>query len=433
MSTEEEAAWRTPTPVFITPTSTVNSDGIPATEKHGTGNGAADTAFKVSLNETEDPQHLASWRKWCAVIVISFAALCITAASSMASFTEKSIEREFHVSSTVSILAISFVSDMFSPTMVANPLAVYTFCAFVGPILGPLISGFINQNLYWRWTYYILLIWEFIIVIVLIVLVPETYVPLLVRRKVTRLQRETGDTRYWSEHDKHDTGLFKPILMSVYIPFRHLVMDRMALLLDLWTAFLLGILYLATQAYPFVFGGLHHFSTQLTGLTFVGIGIGTFLAFVTQPLWNRHFARQVEKYGGIPPPEVHLVMAQVGAVLVPTSLFCLAFTTYRHVHYIAPIIASVPFGAGIYFVFKSVFTYLVTAYRPIAASALAANSTLRTSFAAGFPLFAHPMYARLGAVGATALLAGLATLMTPLPFIFAKIGPRLRAKARFAA
>ena len=61
------------------------------------------------------------------------------------------------------------------------------------------------------------------------------------------------------------------------------------------------------------------------------------------------------------------------------------------------------------------FTYLVTAYRPIAASAMAANSALRSTFAAGFPLFALQMYHQLGTVGATALLAGLTAIMSPLP------------------
>ena len=60
-------------------------------------------------------------------------------------------------------------------------------------------------------------------------------------------------------------------------------------------------------------------------------------------------------------------------------------------------------------------TYLVVAYRPIAASAMASNSAMRSSFAAAFPLFASQMYAALGTVGATALLAGLATAMAPLP------------------
>ena len=108
-------------------------------------------------------------------------------------------------------------------------------------------------------------------------------------------------------------------------------------------------------------------------------------------------------------------MGQAGAVLVPLSLYWLAFTTYPHIHWIVPIIASVPFGAGILLCFISIFTYLVTAYRPIAASAMASNTFTRTSAAAAFPLFAGQMYERLGTVGATALLAGLTTLAAPLP------------------
>ena len=101
--------------------------------------------------------------------------------------------------------------------------------------------------------------------------------------------------------------------------------------------------------------------------------------------------------------------------MVPISLYWLAFTTYAGVHWIVPIIASAPFGTGMLYIYTSVFTYLVTAYRPIAASAMAANTFVRTTFAAAFPLFAGQMYDRLGTVGATALLAGLTTVALPLP------------------
>lgn len=97
------------------------------------------------------------------------------------------------------------------------------------------------------------------------------------------------------------------------------------------------------------------------------------------------------------------------------GLYWLAFTTYPTIHWIIPIIATIPFGAGVLFVFTSTLTYMVTTYRPIAASAVSSNSALRSGFAAAFPLFAGAMYHRLGTVGATALLAGLTTIMAPLP------------------
>lgn len=49
-----------------------------------------------------------------------------------------------------------------------------------------------------------------------------------------------------------------------------------------------------------------------------------------------------------------------------------------------------PFGIGLVWSFQAVFVYLVDAFRPVAASAMAANSALRSSFAAGFPMFTRP-------------------------------------------
>lgn len=96
-------------------------------------------------------------------------------------------------------------------------------------------------------------------------------------------------------------------------------------------------------------------------------------------------------------------------------MFWLGLTTFKNVHWIAPIIASVGYGMGFILCFSSTFTYLVAAFRPIAASALAGNAFVRSCFAGGFPLFAPQMYQRLGTVGATCLLAGIMTVAAPLP------------------
>ncbi|KAG6377998.1 major facilitator superfamily domain-containing protein [Boletus reticuloceps] len=325
------------------------------------------------------------------------------------------------------------VSDMFPNSTVANPMAVYTMSPFIGPVAGPLIAGFIDQNVTWRWTYWVLLCWIFAENALLFLFVPETYAPVILKKKAARLRMATGDANYYAPLDKVQGNLAQSILISCYRPFQLLLFDRMTLLLDTWNALILGILYLAFQAFPVIFQDVHHFSDQMAGLAFLGIGIGMFAAISTQPFWNKLFAQEAIKHDGNPPPEVRLIMGQVGGILVPISLFWLAFTTYPQVHWIAPIIASIPFGSGIYFVFTSTFTYLVTAYRPIAASAMASNSALRSAFAATFPLFAGAMYDRLGTVGATALLAGLTTIMAPLPFIFYRIGGRLRMQSKFAA
>jgi len=290
-----------------------------------------------------------------------------------------------------------------------------------------------SQNINWRWTYRVQLIWIFCELVALISVVPETYAPVILKWKAQRLRKSTGKPDYYAPIDVNDKNVLNAIIVSCYQPFQLMFFDRMALLLNTWTALLLGILYLAFQAFPIIFETNHGFNEQSTGLTFLGIGIGMLAGLSSQPFWNRLFARESSKFEDNPPPEIRLYMGQLGGILVPIGLFWLAFTTYSHVHWIVPIISSIPFGAGVYFAFTSVFTYLVTAYRPIAASAMASNSAMRSTFAAAFPLFAGTMYNRLGTVGATALLAGLTALMAPLPFIFYRIGPGLRKKSRFAA
>ncbi|KAJ7624151.1 major facilitator superfamily domain-containing protein [Mycena rosella] len=324
------------------------------------------------------------------------------------------------------------VADMFPASQVGTPMAVYTICPFLGPVFGPLLGGFINQNLYWRWTYRILIIWTAFQLVAIFLFVPESYAPVLLQRKARKLRKDTGDPTYWAPLDRHDIPLTRSLLLSCYVPFKLLMFDRMALLLDIWDALLLGILYLMFQAFPIIFEDGHHFDVQTTGLTFLGIGLGMGIGLATQPFWNRLAVWEAAKHGGKAPPESLLIMGQVGGVLVPLSLYWFAFTTYPRVHWVVPILASVPFGTGVFFVFTATFTYLVTAYRPIAASAMAANSAMRSAFAAAFPLFAGAMYNRLGPVGATALLAGLTTVMAPLPFVFYRMGPRLRAGSRFA-
>lgn len=324
------------------------------------------------------------------------------------------------------------VSDLFTNETVATPMAVYTASPFLGPIVGPLISGFINQHTHWRWTYYLLIIWSGVQTLLIFLFVPETYTPVLLKRQARRMSKNSRKDFDEANDKSTEKNLMHSILVSCYKPFQLILYERMVLLLNIWNSLLLGILYLAFQAFPVIFKK-HNFNMQEIGMSFLGIGVGMAISLACQPFWNRLYIRTAAKHGGQLPPETRLISGMLGGILVPVSLYWLAFTTYKSVHWIVPIIASAPFGAGTILIFTSCWTYLVTLYRPWAASVMASNSFMRSCFAAAFPLFAGPMYNKLGTVGATALLAGLCTIMTPLPFIFYRLGPRIRETSRFAA
>ena len=73
-------------------------------------------------------------------------------------------------------------------------------------------------------------------------------------------------------------------------------------------------------------------------------------------------------------------------------------------------------------------TYLVDVYTMHAASAMAANTVLRSAFGAFVPLAGQPMYRALGLGWGNSLLGFVAVALIPIPVLFVKYGEALRRK-----
>jgi hypothetical protein len=69
-------------------------------------------------------------------------------------------------------------------------------------------------------------------------------------------------------------------------------------------------------------------------------------------------------------------------------------------------------------------------YLQAAATALAANTVVRSAFGAGFPLFATQMFEKLGVQWASSLLGFIALALMPIPFLFYRYGPTLRRMSK---
>lgn len=172
------------------------------------------------------------------------------------------------------------------------------------------------------------------------------------RKKAEKLRKETGDSRYQAPSEKVEKSVLGAVGHSLLRPFQLLIFEPMCLNLCIFSALLLGILYLFFGAFSLVFKTLHGFNLWEIGLTFLGIGIGLLTGLATDPLWHRirdRLTSRLEAETGVEgasEPEFRLPPAIFGAVLVPTGLFIFAWTTYRSVHWIVPIIGSAIFGSG---------------------------------------------------------------------------------------
>lgn len=141
------------------------------------------------------------------------------------------------------------------------------------------------------------------------------------------------------------------------------------------------------MSYPIVFSELRGWSPGLTGLGYLGIGVGGMLVICSEPLLRRLInAHKPDPATGKPPPEAMVAVVCIAAVCCPVGEMIFAWTCTPDVHWIAPIIAGIPFGAGNCGVFIYASNYLVHSYGIYAASALAGNAVLRSAMGGTLPL-----------------------------------------------
>ena len=189
-----------------------------------------------------------------------------------------------------------------------------------------------------------------------------------------------------------------------------------------------------TSHQPIVFQELRGFNAGEQGLTFLSILISVCLFAVPGYFWwkSRYQSRHIDGNGDLV-PEAQLPAACFGALLLPPALFWFGWTgNYASIHWIVPTLAAGLFGIGGCVIFNSIFTYQTHAYPKYAASVLAGNDLMRSSFGAGFPLFATAMFHNLGVNWAGSTLAFLTLAFIPFPFILYKKGKAIRMRSKYA-
>jgi hypothetical protein len=118
--------------------------------------------------------------------------------------------------------------------------------------------------------------------------------------------------------------------------------------------------------------------------------------------------------------------------LLSIVLIAYRWTSFPHLSYWAPMLSGLLMGYSIQLIFLGLFNYIVDAYLPVAASALAANTVVRSLFGAGFPLFGPNLYDALGPQWAASLVGFVSLLLIPIPFVLQRYGPTLRRRSRFS-
>ncbi|KAH0267824.1 MFS general substrate transporter, partial [Aureobasidium melanogenum] len=325
------------------------------------------------------------------------------------------------------------IADMFSANQRGLAMTLFAAAPFMGPVLGPIVGGFVGETIGWRWVEGVMAIFTGVLWIAGSLLIPETYPPVLLRKRAAKMSKMTGRVyRSKGDVDQGPTTFGKVFKTSLLRPWVLLFREPIVLLLSIYMAIIYGTLYMLFAAFPIVYQENRGWSPGIGGLAFLGVAVGMIGAVIYSIFDNKRYVKISNSHGGFAPPEARLPPCMLGGILLPVGLFWFAWTNSPSIQFMASIAAGVPFGFGMVLVFLAIMNYLIDSYTIFAASVLAANSVLRSLFGAAFPLFTTYMYQNLGIHWASSIPAFLALLCVPMPFLFYKFGPKVRENCKFA-
>lgn len=326
------------------------------------------------------------------------------------------------------------IADMFPAAKRGIAISLFAAAPLCGPTFGPVIGGFLGSAAGWRWVEGFLAALAGVVWLAMGILLPETYAPVLLRRRAEKLSELNGQV-YRSKLDieRGRATLTKTLTTALSRPWLLLFKEPIVLLFCIYMAIIYGTLYMLFAAYPIVFQEVRGWSEGIGGLAFMGILVGMIIAVACTFPDNFRYAKLCGQSTGRLAPEVRLPPSIVGGIALPIGLFWFAWTNSPTIHWMAPVAAGVPFGFGLVLVFLSVFNYLIDAYTIYSASVLAANSALRSLFGFAFPLFTTYMYRNLGIHWASSIPAFLAVACVPFPILFYLYGAQIRKRCVYAA
>jgi len=336
------------------------------------------------------------------------------------------------------------LGDIWSPKKRAYPMSIWGLSALCGPVLGPLIggwavelapTGFGGFTAPWTWPIYLLMFLSAFCFVFLFFFFPESSANNILVRRTKRLRKLTGNDKLKCQPELMSEEMTGKdiVMMSLVRPFTLNFTEPMVFLLNLYIALIYGLLYIWFESFVIVFIGIYGFSLGEEGLAYLGILVGAFAVIPPYFLYLYYGLEPMFDENGNVQPEKRLIPCMVGCFCIPICLFWFGWTSRESIHWIVPIIGSSFFSIGAFLLFNSILNYLPDAYPEYAASVLAGNDLMRSSFGAGFPLFASAMYNNLGVAWASSTLGFLAIAFIPIPFVLYKYGATLRKNHSKAA
>ncbi|KAF4335386.1 major facilitator superfamily transporter [Fusarium beomiforme] len=313
------------------------------------------------------------------------------------------------------------------PSTRGNAMALYMTVTTIGPLIGPIVSGF-SSLVSWRWPFWIAGMMA-IAGLPLVLTIPETYSPVLHNKMIKAHieRRKKANKNNKTESNDEEPLELKPfnVRKIFFRPMKLLFTEPILASTSLYLTLAYSVFYLMFQTYPRVFQAFYGLSPGMAGLAYIPCVFA---------IYTRYHDKQTAAGAEWTKNHIYrrLPLACIASPCMVISLFWLGWTVWDSISPIIPSLGGIFFGLGFQLLFMGMTNYLTDVFRSHSASALGAAAMLRSIGATTLPLAANSMYAFLGMHWAPSVLGFIALAMGVIPFVFIRYGDRLARSSKIA-
>ena len=184
------------------------------------------------------------------------------------------------LSSAGGSVTLGMVADLFDADDQQYAVAYIVLSSVGGSALGPIVGGFVEKYLSWRWVFWLQLIFGGAVQVIHFFGVPETRVTVMLDREARRQRKRDPAANVWGPNELREGPRFtlKGLLKIWARPFEMFVREPIVLCLSLLSGFSDALIFTFLESYTPVFEQWG-FDAVTTGLAFIPILIGYFIAY----------------------------------------------------------------------------------------------------------------------------------------------------------
>ncbi|KAI0404624.1 MFS transporter [Xylaria palmicola] len=331
------------------------------------------------------------------------------------------------------VLGPAIVGDMFAAEQRGSAISLIALAPLIGGSLGPAVGGAIAETVGWRWVLWLSVGLALACELLFFTCFRETYKVAILRRRATRLRRETGNPKLRTAFDTHHgQSSLRKVWECAVRPAIVLSGSGVLQAMSLHGAVMFSYYYVFSTTLPDILQQLYNLSAAATGLAFLSFSIGSTISVVClNALLDKLYIKLREQHKGVGAPEFRLPLAIAGAFSLPLSVMAYGWASQLRLSLPALMFVVGLFGSSLILVYLPLNAYVVDACGVYAASGMTAIIVSRCLMSTLLPLATDPLVRRFDWGLGISILGVIGLVLSPIPILVFRYGSRWRQRSTY--